>query len=190
MFRTWAKRLATLYSLLRSIHYRKKIERKGAVIGTLSLLGKSDFIGNYGLLHIGNDCVLGKVSIALHDAVNVGNRVVINDNVTLLTGNHDISDPEWGLTTKEINIGDYAWIAQGATILPGVSIGIGAVVGACAVVSQDVPDYTVVAGNPAKQLEKKRVNKLNYSPVNLLAPFNAWLAKDKLDTSLELQNSD
>lgn len=190
MFRTWGKRLTTLVSLLRSIHYRRKIERKGAIVGTLSLLDKSNIFGRISQLHIGNECVLGKVTIALHSGVHIGNRVVINDNVTLLTGSHDISDSEWGLVTKEINIGDYAWIAQGATILPGVSIGVGAVVGASAVVSHDVPDYAVVVGNPAMPLKKSRVKKLNYSPVNLLSPFNAWLAKDKFDTSLELPDSD
>ena len=148
------------------------------------------FIGKLKHLHIGNESVLGKVTIALHDNVRIGNRVVINDHVTLLTGTHDVYDSEWGLVTKEINIGDYAWIAQGATILPGVRVGIGAVVGASAVVSHDVPDYAIVVGNPAKPINKSRVKKLNYSPVNLLSPFNAWIAKDKFDTSLELQDSE
>lgn len=49
-----------------------------------------------------------------------------------------------------INIGNDVWIGRGATVLPGVSIGHGAVVGADAVVTRDVPPYAIVAGNPAR----------------------------------------
>ena len=49
----------------------------------------------------------------------------------------------------EVKIGDYVWIGANAIILPGVSIGCGAVIGAGAVVAKDIPDYAVVAGVPA-----------------------------------------
>ena len=60
-------------------------------------------------------------------------------------------------------------------ILPGVRIGRGAVVGAGAVVSRDVPDHGIVVGNPARLLDRRRVEELNYSPVANLALFEAWL---------------
>jgi acetyltransferase-like isoleucine patch superfamily enzyme len=64
-----------------------------------------------------------------------------------------------GRFVKKVTIGKGALILLGAIILPGVKIGEGAVVGAGAVVTKDVPDYTWVAGNPArviKTFEKKR----------------------------------
>ena len=55
---------------------------------------------------------------------------------------------------RQIVIGDDAWIAEGATVLGGVTIGEGAVVAAHAVVTRDVPPLTVVAGNPARVIKE------------------------------------
>ena len=54
------------------------------------------------------------------------------------------------LTCKPVEIGDYAWIGAGATVLPG---GRHAVVGAASVITKDVPDYAVAVGNPAKVIK-------------------------------------
>jgi phosphonate metabolism protein (transferase hexapeptide repeat family) len=61
---------------------------------------------------------------------------------------------EWRRSHR-VTIGHDVWIGHGATLLPGVSVGIGAVVGAGAVVSKDVPDYTIVAGVPAKRIRER-----------------------------------
>ncbi len=55
---------------------------------------------------------------------------------------------------KPVNIGDDVWIGGGATILPGVTVGKGAVVAAAAVVTKDVPPFALVAGNPARVIKK------------------------------------
>lgn len=57
------------------------------------------------------------------------------------------------LTCKPVEIGDYAWIGAGATVLPGVRVGRHAVVGAASVITKDVPDYAVAVGNPAKVIK-------------------------------------
>lgn len=57
------------------------------------------------------------------------------------------------LTCKPVLIREYAWVGAGATILPGVSIGRHAIVGAGSVVTKDVPDYAVAVGNPAKVIK-------------------------------------
>jgi len=59
-------------------------------------------------------------------------------------------------------IGDYVFIGPRAVIMPGVHIGKGAVVGAGAVVTKDVPEMTVVAGIPAKEIRKRNLTELKY----------------------------
>lgn len=56
---------------------------------------------------------------------------------------------------KAVNIGHDVWIGHGAVIMPGISIGNGAIVGANAVVTKDVPAYTIVTGVPAKPLRRR-----------------------------------
>lgn len=59
---------------------------------------------------------------------------------------------------KPVTVGDDVWIGQRALILPGVSIGTGAIVAAGSVVTRDVPPFAVVAGNPAKVIKDRRGN--------------------------------
>ncbi len=76
----------------------------------------------------------------------------------MLSGSHQLESQYFDLITKPITIKDNVWIATDAIILPGVTIGEGAVVAAGAVVSKDVEPWTVVGGNPARFI-KKRVLK-------------------------------
>lgn len=87
--------------------------------------------------------------------ITIGAKTCVGDGVRLLTGSHDIEDCQFGLLVSPIAIGSCCWVATGATVLPGVTIGEGAVVGACAVVTKDVPAWTVVAGNPAREVKKR-----------------------------------
>lgn len=87
----------------------------------------------------------------------IGNHVLMAPDVLIYGGSHqfkrkDILICQQGMYPKTtLTIGDDVWIAYGATITAGCShIGTGAVIGARAVVTKDVPDYAVVAGNPAK----------------------------------------
>lgn len=163
-----------VHILIRSIIFRWY----GANIGRLVILGQSKIEGNKSKLTIGDQTSLGRCVITLHDKVNIGRCVVINDGVKLLTASHSLSDPHWAHKKKPIIVGDYAWIATNAIVLPGVSIGEGAVVGAGAVVRQDVPDYAVVTGNPSTVQSSRRTRPLAYSPVLLNAPFEAWIGKN------------
>ena len=83
--------------------------------------------------------------------IELGNGVFVGPKVNLITINHD-PNPENRSTTygKKIVIDDNVWIGIAATILPGVHLGYGCIVGANAVVTKDVPAYAIVAGNPAK----------------------------------------
>ncbi len=81
--------------------------------------------------------------------------------VTLITANHRyesrFSPGKYYGGLEPIVIQDDVWIGERAIILPGVTIGRGAIVGAGAVVTNDVPDYAVVAGNPAKVVRRRAV---------------------------------
>lgn len=81
--------------------------------------------------------------------VTIEDHVLIAADASIITNNHDFYDREI-LTCKPVLIQEGAWIGARAIILPGVSIGKHAVVGAGSVVTKDVPDYAVAVGNPAR----------------------------------------
>ncbi len=84
--------------------------------------------------------------------IQIGQNASISPYVTILTTQHVMDHPEFPTETKGVRIGDYAWIGLRAMIMPGVTIGEGAVVAAGAVVTKDVAPYTVVGGVPARPI--------------------------------------
>jgi putative colanic acid biosynthesis acetyltransferase WcaF len=87
--------------------------------------------------------------------VTLGQKVTVSHRAHLCAGTHDYTQPELPLLKPPIVIGDQAWICADAFIGPNVRVGNGAVVGAGSVVTKDVPDWTVVAGNPAREIKKR-----------------------------------
>ena len=85
--------------------------------------------------------------------ITIEDGAMIAANVQLISNNHDLYERQI-ITCKPINIGKNAWIGAGATILPGVTIGDNAVVGAASVVTKDVLPDTIVAGNPASFIRR------------------------------------
>jgi maltose O-acetyltransferase len=158
-------------------HLRTNILRAGGIrigvgsliMGELNLYGE----GNWGeLLTIGsNTFITGPLHVNLTARVSVGDNVNIGHDVLLLTVDHEIG-PEHrraGFSERApIKIGDGVWIGSRATVLPGVSIGCGAVVAAGAVVTQDVPPHTLVGGVPARVL--KHLNLRSSEPPPPPAP--------------------
>ncbi|MFN7127455.1 MAG: acyltransferase [Brevundimonas sp.] len=96
---------------------------------------------------------VGIVSRYEHDASQVG--VPISRASTLGSPNSRPRDAR-----DEVHIGDDVWIGFNATILSGVTIGRGAMIAAGAVVSKDVPNYGVAAGNPAKVIGRRKIDDL------------------------------
>lgn len=85
--------------------------------------------------------------------ITIDDEAQIAANVQLISNNHDLDDRNV-ITCRPIHIGKRVWIGAGATILPGVTIGDNAVVGAGSVVTKDVEANTIVAGNPAKIIKR------------------------------------
>lgn len=102
-------------------------------------------------------CLSENVDCYAVDQIIIGAQVVISQGAFLCCASHDIASPIMELTYKPIIIDSQAWVAARAFVGPGVHIGEGAVVGACAVVTKDVAPWTVVAGNPAKVIKTRGI---------------------------------
>lgn len=102
-------------------------------------------------ISIGAHCNINKHCILDGRGIlTIGNNVDIAQDVFIWTEQHDYNSPNYDSIVASVVIHDYVWLASRSTILPGVTVGKGAVVASGAVVTKDVPDYMVVAGVPAK----------------------------------------
>ena len=129
---------------------------KGCHCGPMTYIDPAARLSCPANIAIGSHCTIGKCRLYALDRIEVGERAIIGDGVYVCTGSHDIFADDFHLVTAPIVIEDGVWVATGATILPGVRVGRGAVVGAMAVVSKDVPAGAVVVGNPAKIVKTGR----------------------------------
>jgi acetyltransferase-like isoleucine patch superfamily enzyme len=99
--------------------------------------------------------------------IQTGDDVSIGPEATILTLGHDPQSPDFADRGGEVLIGNRVWIAYRAIILPGVTIGDGAIVGAGAVATKNVEPYAIVAGNPARKIGERNRDlnyQLNYNP--------------------------
>lgn len=107
-------------------------------------------------LRFGSSVAIGEnVVLRAGGGLTIGNRVLIAAGAAIVTVGHPIEPPRWNkVSAAPVVIGDDVWIGVNAVVLPGVAIGNGAVVAAGAVVTEDVPPFTVVGGVPARVLRK------------------------------------
>lgn len=152
---------------LRSLYLRGYLARfgrgTGVQMGCRFLNGRKVFLGDRNVINF--DCLLD----GRRYAIRVGNDVSIGPEASILTLGHDPQSADFADKGGEVIIGDRAWICYRAIVLPGVSIGEGAVVGAGAVVSRDVEPYTIVAGSPARVIGNRN-RELSYRCL-----FEPWL---------------
>jgi len=120
--------------------------QKGAIFGPSLSIGDKSMVGI--------NCVLG-------DKVEIGSNVMMGPQCYIYTRNHkhnktDVPMIEQGYEEeKHVIIGNDVWIGSRVTILPGIHIGNGVIIGASSVVTHDIPDYVIAAGNPAKIVKKR-----------------------------------
>ena len=109
---------------------------------------------------VGRECVIGFAAVITGQGrVRLGDQVIIGPKAMILPVNHrflegDRPIKEQGIEARGITVEDGAWIGAGAIILDGVRVGRNAVVAAGAVVTEDVPPQSLVAGNPAKLVKE------------------------------------
>ena len=120
---------------------------------------------------MGNDSVINfGCYLDNRRGIKIGDNVGIAHNTKIYTLGHDIESPKFETKGAQVIIKDNAFIFSNALIMPGVTIGEGAIVLAGSVVTKDVEPWTIVGGNPAK-LIKMRKQKIAY-----LQNYNYWFA--------------
>jgi maltose O-acetyltransferase len=121
------------------------------------LVGTGDF---YSRLTVGTYCGFNVgCYFELEDRITIGDHVAVGHDVMFLTRTYDASNPKRrGRPTGSapIEVGEGAWLGARCTILPGVKIGAGSVVGASVVVAKDVPANVLLMGNRAISIAKWR----------------------------------
>lgn len=109
--------------------------------------------------------------------VKIGDNCMLAPNVAIYTAGHPLHPDtrntmyEYGI---EVNIGDNVWIGGNVVICPGVTIGSNCVIGAGSVVTKDIPDWSLAAGNPCKVIRKITENDRKYYFKDRLFDDEAW----------------
>ncbi len=120
------------------------------------------YFGDGDSLVVGDRSQLGQ-NCRFHGKVTLGNDVMMGPDVVFMAITHDYSridipmiDPNIKPIEKEIVIGNDVWIGTRVIILPGVEIGDHSIIGAGAVVTKSFPPYSIIAGNPARLIKKRK----------------------------------
>lgn len=173
LWRLWARSRARLHSLAISGSFagfgsNTVLEPPLRLGGEARILiGSNVFIGGHSwlqtvgegdvALEIGSGTSMsGSCVISAAHSVRIGRSVLFARNVYVSDHNHAFGDPlrpilDQGMSVPEpVSIGDGAWLGENAVVCPGVTIGRGAVIGANAVVLDDVPDFGIAVGVPAR----------------------------------------
>lgn len=154
------------FHFLRKFFYRFAGMRIGEG-STLHMMGR---IYDPRFIRIGDDSIVGEKFTLdgrrqlpnSKGGITIGNHVDIASEVMIWTSQHDIRDSQFKAIEKPVTIEDYVFIGPRAIILPGVTIGRGAVIAAGAVVTKDVTPLSIMAGVPAKEIGKRDEASLNY----------------------------
>lgn len=130
-------------------------------MGCKFLNGRKIRLGAHNVINFG--CLLDGRRFSIRTGANVS----IGPEASILTLGHDPQSPDFADRGGDVTIGDFAWIAYRAIVMPGVTIGDGAVVAAGSVVTRDVEPYAIVAGVPARKVGERPTDlryALNFKP--------------------------
>lgn len=129
--------------------------------GNISTVDRRAYFGNGKEIEIGDHSGIG-ANCHLPNNIKIGKYVMMAPEVYIIDNNHITNDPQTpmcfqGKTTKLVTyIEDDCWICARAMIMPGRRIGKGSIVAASAIVTKDVAPYSIVGGNPAKLIKKRK----------------------------------
>jgi maltose O-acetyltransferase len=150
------------------INFGSKFIRRTLIKGIIENCGKNVNIEKGAIinrkLQVGDNSSIG-VNSLIGGKTLIGNNVMMGPEVFIFTSNHafdrtDIPMIQQGYSHEnKVVIEDDVWIGARAIILPGVHIGKGSIIGAGSVVTKNIESFTVVGGNPAKLIKKRKVSK-------------------------------
>jgi acetyltransferase-like isoleucine patch superfamily enzyme len=112
----------------------------------------------------------GRVWIDSWGEVTIGRNVITNGDIDLFTTQHLLDHPRFRGERRSVSIGDYVWLPWKIVVLPGVSIGNYAVIGTGSVVTEDIPEYGVAAGNPARVIGERARIEYTYVATKIEQP--------------------
>lgn len=148
---SWVNRIPS--HIFRLWWYRKFMAFDIHSTSTINLYTRFDCRRHF---HLGRNSVVNQYCrLDLRGGLSIGENVSISEEVIILTGDHNLSSATFEGRTRRVLIEDYVWIGTRAMILPGVTIGRGAVVAAGAVVTKNVCPHAVVAGVPAQKIGER-----------------------------------
>jgi maltose O-acetyltransferase len=133
-----------------------KIMAKG---GNPAMIGNNVYIAKGNKITFGSGC---RINENVHiEKVNIGNDVLIAPNVSILSRMHEFSRTDIPMSLqgyreeKTVTIGDDVWLGRNVIVMPGVTIGKGAIVAASSVVTKDVAEFNIVGGIPASIISSR-----------------------------------
>jgi acetyltransferase-like isoleucine patch superfamily enzyme len=143
----------------------------GAQIADTAVIGPRVWMRNPRNVSVGAGSRLGgRVWIDSWGEVTIGRNVLMNGEIDLFCTEHLLDHPRFRGERRDVRIGDYVWLPWKIVVMPGVSIGNYAVIGTGSVVTHDVPEYAVVAGNPARVVKERARIEYTYVPTTLEQP--------------------
>ena len=152
--------------ILKKLNFMDRSDFDGIAAVVAELFGKSDnaFVNPPFYCDYGKHIEVGKNFFANYNCtlidvakIKIGDNCMMAPNVSVYTAGHPVhpvsrnSAYEYG---KEVTIGDNVWLGGNTVVCPGVHIGSNVVIGAGSVVTKDIPDWCVAAGNPCKVIRK------------------------------------
>ncbi|MBL8760007.1 MAG: colanic acid biosynthesis acetyltransferase WcaF [Phycisphaerae bacterium] len=146
--------------------YRRRILRAfGATVPGTTNLRPTVALDRPWNLRCGEFVLVGDYALILARCpITIGDRAVVSQRTSLLTEARDHTRSGASPVHRPITIGSDAWIATDSLVLPGVTIGAGAVIGARSMVDADVPAWTIAAGDPARPLKKREFRVTSGAP--------------------------
>ena len=162
-------KILSYYRKMKQTQKVKNIKASLLKCGSKVYIDPSVEISEPSLVSIGNNCHI-QMNCKLYGfggGITIGDGSVLSHDIQIFARNHNYDSDDLKLIPyderdipKKVEIGENVWIGARATILPGVVIGEGAVIGAASVVTKNIPPYAVVGGNPAKVIKYR--NRENY----------------------------
>jgi len=149
---------------LRVFAYEKNFDCKNIFVGESVLIVPSHYHKS-SAIKISDGVSIGSHTLLDYSGyLSIGKHCTISEGVKIYTHTHELTPDildikKSNIVRNSLHIGDYTWIGANAVILPTVKkIGVGAIIAAGSVVTKDVEDFTVVAGNPAKFIKNRKIN--------------------------------